>query len=1051
MNPRSACFLSLIIFILLISLSATSQEFDKRSISKISTNDDVQKININNIEYWVSNNGQGATDPSWGHSLGFYWPKHTTSSAIYQDGFALVGKVKLPNGTTELRAAGGLFLGGFQAGRVLEYGKIESGVYLPAIADNPSKVENRIYKIQKKWEYLPNSDPNKIQLQKDYLEWPSIQGAPVSENGSPFHLGDQTLFYVSNDLSESRSVSSFGSKPMGIEMLTTIWAYKSFAFADVIFVQRKFINKSGLQIDSAYFSIYSDPDIGDVGNDFAGCDSVLGLIYGYQIGNQPDLTYGYPSPSIGYLFIETPLSKFSTISDTAIIDRNLIPGKKNIGMSAVFGITKAISDNDDIYIGYSNAANQIFNYSRGLTKSGKQQLDFFGHSTKFAFSGDPVNRTGDLFDLYNYPGDIKLFGTTGPFSFQPGDSQTVVYAILIAKGRNNVDGVREIKKFSASIKDWYCEKINLPDTATVLSFNDSNGKQRIMVKYPYLSEESVSIEFNPVKNLENQFSFNLKRSSDFLEWISDTLVDAKKYPYTYRFLIQGKDKIKSLPIPSHFISFRPFPTISNYRIITETGNQDGYLNKNESIAIELSFKNQDQLLPIENFSIYWAPKSTYYFEPNQTISIKEPLVLNNNIFYNFYINGKVDITFDEFTIPFNINIPAKNYVTEIQDSILAISKLNSEVNNFEIRIADQTLITGHDYRIDFVKVGHVIDWRLNDESIGKVVADSVQFKNFFCINSNDASKFVYDGLLFISQSNDAGSQNHWDASGNDNWVTQNFFPNFYSKSATSFLKSKIIEPEDYVSVKIDFAEGDKQSFPDQWSKAYMYKMLQDSSWKYLGLGDVPFKVWDTENNKQLNICTRDDGDLLWNMGWTGTNFPDLIGNNEWILIMKSNYDLNSLYDYVKIGPNEDVMYFLWPKRRNSFSKYLNKSFSMSLSRNKINKPGDEILFTAPKPRPIAGYKGSPFVILDKNYPNPFNPTTTIHFDLGRDYSNVTLIVYNILGQQVKILKNEPMLLGSYNINWDGKNEYKSSVSSGIYFYRLVAEDFSQTKKMLLIK
>ena len=88
--------------------------------------------------------------------------------------------------------------------------------------------------------------------------------------------------------------------------------------------------------------------------------------------------------------------------------------------------------------------------------------------------------------------------------------------------------------------------------------------------------------------------------------------------------------------------------------------------------------------------------------------------------------------------------------------------------------------------------------------------------------------------------------------------------------------------------------------------------------------------------------------------------------------------------------------------------------------------------------------------LDQNYPNPFNPTTEISFDLPVR-SQVMLTVYNVLGQQVTTLVNKPLAAGSYVADWDGRSSSGTTVASGIYFYRLHTEQFTQTKKMVLLK
>ncbi len=88
--------------------------------------------------------------------------------------------------------------------------------------------------------------------------------------------------------------------------------------------------------------------------------------------------------------------------------------------------------------------------------------------------------------------------------------------------------------------------------------------------------------------------------------------------------------------------------------------------------------------------------------------------------------------------------------------------------------------------------------------------------------------------------------------------------------------------------------------------------------------------------------------------------------------------------------------------------------------------------------------------LEQNFPNPFNPQTIIRYEL-RKAQAVTLVIYNTLGQQVRTLVDDYQTAGCYTVTWDGTSSTASQVSSGIYFYRLQAGDYSETRKMTLLK
>ena len=88
--------------------------------------------------------------------------------------------------------------------------------------------------------------------------------------------------------------------------------------------------------------------------------------------------------------------------------------------------------------------------------------------------------------------------------------------------------------------------------------------------------------------------------------------------------------------------------------------------------------------------------------------------------------------------------------------------------------------------------------------------------------------------------------------------------------------------------------------------------------------------------------------------------------------------------------------------------------------------------------------------LEQNYPNPFNPTTTISFDVSTR-SAVKLTIFNILGREVITLLDRTFCVGSYKVEWDGRDERGQVMPTGVYLYRLQMEGTSRTRKMLLLK
>ena len=88
--------------------------------------------------------------------------------------------------------------------------------------------------------------------------------------------------------------------------------------------------------------------------------------------------------------------------------------------------------------------------------------------------------------------------------------------------------------------------------------------------------------------------------------------------------------------------------------------------------------------------------------------------------------------------------------------------------------------------------------------------------------------------------------------------------------------------------------------------------------------------------------------------------------------------------------------------------------------------------------------------LHQNYPNPFNPTTTILYDLP-ETATVHLVIYDVLGRQVRTLVNQDLTAGYHKAVWDATDDMGRPLSGGLYIYRIKAGSYSKTRKMVLLK
>ena len=88
--------------------------------------------------------------------------------------------------------------------------------------------------------------------------------------------------------------------------------------------------------------------------------------------------------------------------------------------------------------------------------------------------------------------------------------------------------------------------------------------------------------------------------------------------------------------------------------------------------------------------------------------------------------------------------------------------------------------------------------------------------------------------------------------------------------------------------------------------------------------------------------------------------------------------------------------------------------------------------------------------LYQNHPNPFNPITTIRYDLPED-GPVSIIIYDLMGREIKTLVKQVSAPGRYSVNWNGRNQFGKQIASGMYFYRMETPEFQSVKKLIFLK
>ncbi|MDQ3019553.1 MAG: hypothetical protein M3R36_03140 [Bacteroidota bacterium] len=426
---------------------------DPNKINNGYTPADSKQMDVNNINTWFRNNGSFNRYPVTGNS-GFEWPKGENKFARYASGLWMGGVV----GDDTLIA-------------IAEY----DYEYLPGYIDNngvPQGKDDPLYRIYK----INRGD----EMSQDFLNWPFNQGAYKNETGKPFLMGNQTMFYSYTDgYPQSHGNRAGSTAPLNSVILQTNWSYNDSmngAFDNTIFTEYRIINKGNLPWTKFYLALWTDDDLGEAGDDAVACDTNLNLAYTYNYDNN-DGQYGSAPPAVGFLLLKGP--DVESPGDTVKYSNppgsnNLIvkPNNKEIKMTAFNFYTGGLA-------GASEPVNYIETYLnlQGIRSNGTVWTNpITGQPTKFALSGDPESGSGWILPD---GGDRRFMQCIGPITVNPGDTQSIIIAQVIARGSNNLKSINRLKKFSKTLKGFYENNFKFPDKPSsplVTSYAPGNGK-----------------------------------------------------------------------------------------------------------------------------------------------------------------------------------------------------------------------------------------------------------------------------------------------------------------------------------------------------------------------------------------------------------------------------------------------------------------------------------------------------------------------------------------------------------------------------------------------
>ena len=471
--------------------SPEGTEKDDKSLAKTADNDVWDFISVNNCLMWMSNNGRMAHNPNTSGS-GFEWPQGSAQYAVFTDGIIWGGLID-----GEVYVGGATYNPGLQAGPMID----------SETAADPSDPRNRIYKIRKLDQGAYNDLEDiefKNQMRTDYEEWPVDMGAPWNDNNgngiyepdfnefltvgydecisdTPLLPGDETIWFVSNDLDPRRVRDLYGSQPIGLEVHTLVWAYSQTGpLSNMVFTKYTVINKSIRDLQQAYFAKWSDPDLGDAFDDYVGIDTTLSLGYVYN-GLAKDEVYGIP-PAAGYDFFQGPI--IESPGDSAVYNFGYRQGYRNLPVSTFAFYINGSSIYSDPALKVAQGSIHMYNYLLGRLWNGRRYVDpTTGNEVTVCLAGDPLTGEGWIDGIVNSPGDRRFLMTAGPFTLAAGDTQEVVVATLVAQGSDRLSSLKVLKYYDRTAQSAFDRNFDLPKAPPSPNVNVSLLDRRIILQW----------------------------------------------------------------------------------------------------------------------------------------------------------------------------------------------------------------------------------------------------------------------------------------------------------------------------------------------------------------------------------------------------------------------------------------------------------------------------------------------------------------------------------------------------------------------------------------
>ena len=935
----------------------------------------------NRINSIMGNNGQYVSQVVTGNS-GMEWPKGTFKLIDYAAGIWVAGKVG-----TEYRTAAAEYASEFTPGKILPSGQ----------ADDATLPQYRWYKISRA--DLLNPGP-------DYLNWPAVDGAPVDSLGNPLLMGDFTMWCVFNDMDAALHANIFSTSPLGIEIQFTAWGYdRPDAFGDMMFVKAKIIHKGAATIDSTFIALWDDPDLGDAGDDYVGCDTTLSLGYCWNADNN-DATYGSPPPAIGRDFFQGPI--VPSPGDTALVSGKKIPGYKNLPMFAFAYYTNAATYPK----GDPETGEEAFNYMTGHYQDGSSFTNpMTSQPTRFVFPGDPETGTGwsEASPTVEAPGDRRFLMSSGPFTFSPGDTQEVVFGVLIATGGNNKSSVSVLKEVDKSAQTAYDINFALPPSPPVPTTTLTELDREVVLVWEDNAETYTAVDLIKVDT-----STGLPTSYDFEGYVVYQ-VDHPSAPTVMK-------PLATYDLDNMVLDIRDFiydPAYGeNVEVTVVKGTNSGLQHRFSTKMDAISG------LPLVN-------GNPYYF------------VIASYAYNSWGVPRMLESAQSVITARPHVPPPGTRWNSASGDTINTVHSAGTSDGSAFAIVVDPTKVTGHNYEVSFAfdaGAGEFL-WTLQDlNTATAVITDQSN-------QSGDGMHLIADGIQMKVLGPPAVVKDYTFAGGTRwfngvNWggdILGGGFgtgPNFWGGTCT---------PDQFVTIEIRFrTNADGQ-------RAYRYVRGGTPSYGYVDYTQQHFEIWDVTSSpaRQLNVAYVEQAgvpaeDALW--GPTNSS-----ADREYMFILNSTYSGNTpdpAYTSLNLLNDDfDILYGWWPLLRTGYTLDWEDGQILTVIPNFVNSQNDRFTFSTTGLQPtVSSTLAKTDVEMINVFPNPYFGAQKMERDpLNRfvtftrlpELGGTVIRVFSLAGVLVRQIEHAT---GSTFERWDLRNTDGIPVASGMYLVQIEIKD-----------